>query len=432
MKSIPTLLNNLRSTSSRLEKEAILRSEHDNALFKSVINLALNPYVQFYIRKIPSYHPVTGSNKSITLAEALPFLDLLSSRQKTGNEAVAHLQNLLSSVPSEDAEVIECIIQKDLKCGVSDATVNKIWPDFIPVYPVMLCSPYDDKMVKNISFPAMAQLKLDGMRFNAIVDEHGGVTFRSRNGKTLDLCGELEEEFASMGRSIVFDGELLVVDEDGSVMPRQQGNGIMSKAIKGTMTKDLAKRVRANLWDTIPLADFRKGLCSMPYKTRFGALEMVNLPPKVFIVQTTFVDTIEAARDIFQQYLEQGQEGIILKNMSSPWEDKRVKHQIKFKAELECDLKIVGWEEGTGKNVGRLGALVAQTSCGLLTVGIGTGYTDDDRNAITRDVIGKIVTVKYNGVIVDTKTGQYSLFLPVFVEIREDKLQADSLELLKG
>ena len=427
---ILSLLNKLQSTSSRLEKEAILRSERDNAVFKKVITMALDPFIQFYIRKIPSYTPNTGA--AIALNFALDSIGDLSKRLVTGNAAIDHLRSNLEALDFEDAQVLERVIQKDLKCGVSDATVNKIWPDLIPVYPVMLCSPYDDKVIKNITFPAMAQLKLDGMRFNAIVDEHGGVTFRSRNGKLIDLCGELEEEFASMGRSIVFDGELLVVDENGDVMPRQQGNGIMSKSIKGTMTKDLAKRVRANLWDTIPLADFQKGKSNLPYKTRFAALYMIELPEKVYVVETNYVDTIDAARDIFQMYLEQGQEGIILKNISSPWEDKRVKHQVKFKAELECDLKIVGWEEGTGKNIGRLGALVAQTSCGLLTVGIGTGYTDDDRNAITRDVIGKIVTVKYNGVIVDTKTGQYSLFLPVFVEIREDKTEADSLELLKG
>lgn len=430
--SILNLLNKLQSTSSRLEKEAILRSEHDNVLFKRVIELALNPFIQFYIRKIPKYNPPVFTEPVAHISWALTALDTLSSRTLTGNAAIEYLQTVLSSLESDDALVIERIIQKDLKCGVSDATVNKIWPDFIPVYPVMLCSPYDDKVIKNITFPAYAQLKLDGMRFNAIVDEHGGVTFRSRNGKTVDLCGELEEEFAEIGRSIVFDGELLVVDENDNIMPRQQGNGIMSKSIKGTMTNDLAKRVRANLWDAIPLADFRKGKSNIPYQTRFATLNAMTLPQKISIVDTTHVTTVDAARDIFQMYLEQGQEGIILKNMSSPWEDKRVKHQIKFKAELECDLKIIAWEEGTGKNEGRLGALQAQTSCGLLTVGIGTGYTDNDRDTITDAVVGKIVTVKYNGLILDQKTGQYSLFLPVFVEIREDKDTADSLQIVKG
>jgi hypothetical protein len=35
------------------------------------------------------------------------------------------------------------------------------------------------------------------------------------------------------------------------------------------------------------------------------------------------------------------------------------------------------------------------------------------------------VAVKYNAVITDKKTGAKSLFLPVFVEIREDKNVAD-------
>lgn len=429
--SILSLLNSLQSTSSRLEKESILRSEQDHALFKQVINLALNPFVQFYIRKIPSYVPNT-TDHAASLGSILPALSDLSNRVVTGHDARDRLQSILSVVSADDAQVIERIIQKDLKCGVSDGTVNRVWKDFIPSYPVMLCSPYDDKVIKNITFPAIAQLKLDGMRFNAIVDEHGGVTFRSRNGKTLDLCGELEQEFASLGRSMVFDGELLVVDEDGKIMPRQQGNGIMSKSIKGTMTKDLAARVRANLWDVIPLEDFQKGKSPRSYALRFVALNGYDLPEKISVVETTYVDSIDAARDIFQIYLDEGQEGIILKDAGGIWEDKRVKNQIKFKAELECDLRITRWEIGTGKNAGRLGALIAETSDGLLTTGVGTGYSDQDRDNIKEDVVGKIVTVKYNGIIVDTKTGQYSLFLPVFVEIREDKTQADSLEQLKG
>jgi ATP-dependent DNA ligase len=148
-------------------------------------------------------------------------------------------------------------------------------------------------------------------------------------------------------------------------------------------------------------------------------------------VEQTKVDNLEEAQKVFLQYLDKGQEGIILKDNESIWEDKRSKGSIKFKGEFECDLKIVAWEEGTGKNVGRLGALRCATECGLLVTGLGTGFNDNDRDIIGPDVVGKIVAVKYNAKITDKRTGVHSLFLPVFLEIREDKTVADSLKDLK-
>jgi len=133
---------------------------------------------------------------------------------------------------------------------------------------------------------------------------------------------------------------------------------------------------------------------------------------------------------VFLKYLNDGQEGIILKDPFGIWENKRAKHQVKYKGEFECDLICVGWEEGTGKNVGRLGALQLESSCGMLKVGVGSGFNDNDRETIGRDVIGKIITVKYNAVVDDKRKDTKSLFLPIFLEIREDKTTADALSKL--
>jgi ATP-dependent DNA ligase len=117
--------------------------------------------------------------------------------------------------------------------------------------------------------------------------------------------------------------------------------------------------------------------------------------------------------------------------MDSPWEDKRAKHQIKFKGELECDLKVVGYEEGTGKYVGKLGALVCESDDGIIKVKGGSGFNDENRESIKKqDVIGKVVAVKYNARI-RSKHEVESLFLPIFVEIREDKDKADSSGSIK-
>jgi DNA ligase-1 len=131
---------------------------------------------------------------------------------------------------------------------------------------------------------------------------------------------------------------------------------------------------------------------------------------------------------MFQEYLSLGYEGIILKDGSGVWEDKRAKHQIKFKGELECDLKIVAVEEGSGKYAGMLGALICESSDGVVKVSVGSGLTDEHRINlwhIKREILDKIVAVKYN-MRTKNKAGEESLFLPIFIEVRDDKTVADS------
>ena len=125
----------------------------------------------------------------------------------------------------------------------------------------------------------------------------------------------------------------------------------------------------------------------------------------------------------------EGYEGIILKDGRGIWEDKRAKHQIKFKGEMECDLKIVGIEEGTGKYVGKLGAIICESADSIIKVNVGSGFNDIQRSTL-KDLVGKIVAVKYNARI-KNKQGEESLFLPIFIEIREDKDEADLSCLIK-
>lgn len=438
---VDSIFNQLAATSSRLEKEAILTANKDNDILKRACFLALDPFINFYIRKIPKYKTDVGPY--VSLGQALEDLLPLSTRAVTGNAAIEYLTNVLKNLEPEDAKVIERVIEKDLRCGVSEATVNKIWPGLIGTYPCMLASGYEERLVERITWPANVQLKLDGMRFNAIV-KNGSVEFRSRNGKLLNLLGQLEQEFLAIAGNddVVFDGELNVMDNDTlQFMPRQIGNGILSKAQKGTLTLGDAALIHATVWDWIPYEDFLRSECSMPYRMRLNSLfsSMDNAAyeknefrvGKVHKVWNKDVNNIEEAQDMFEELLGEGQEGIILKDLFSKWEDKRAKHQIKFKGELECDLMCVDWVEGTGKNAGRLGALVLESACGKIKVNVGTGFTDYDRNKITKDVVGKVISIKYNGRIVDQRTGVSSLFLPVFIEVRDDKDTADDSKNIK-
>lgn len=430
MMTINSILELVGSDASRNHKIATLTTHTTNATLRQVVFLAYDPFTQFYIRKIPVY-TTKPKIDFMTLPEAMSQLFTLSSRLLTGNAGIDHLKFLLEHTSADDAKVLEKIIQKDLRAGFSGSTANKIWPGLIKEYPVMLCSPFEQRLVDKIKFPAYVQLKMDGMRFNAIVRE-GQCEFRSRNGKEIQLLGNLEQEFIEMAGDVdcVFDGELLV-EIDGKIADRQTGNGILNKANKGTISTADAARVRATVWDIIPYIMFESGYCATPYSHRLMTLTgKVFNKEKIRIVESVGVEDIEAARVIFERYLEQGQEGIILKDTTGVWEDKRSKSQIKFKGEEECDLRIVGIEGGTGKYEGMLGAIICESADGVVKTRVGSGFNDEHRKTLGEEVVDKIVAIKYNMRSID-KQGKHSLFLPIFIEIREDKTVADSSEVIK-
>ena len=431
--SILQILNSIEATSSRNEKESILMNNKSEDLIR-VLYLSYNPHINFYIRKIPPYTAATKNAKS--LFDALNEVGALYSRSVTGHAAIAHLTNILSSLSADDAEVLERVILKDLRVGISESTINKVYKDLIPSYPCMLASAYDEKLIKKMKFPAAVQTKFDGMRFNAIV-RGDSVEYRTRNGKELNLHGNLKEEFMSLAENMhsVFDGELLVLDKDKkNILTRKEGNGILSKAQKGTITPEEASRVIAVLWDYIPYTEFTQGHSTLVYSTRsafitrkIDMLQRTTGMSRVRAARTHIANNLEEVKDLYQQALAAGEEGIILKDLNGEWEDKRVKHMVKFKAELEADLVCTDWIPGTGKYEGMLGALVLKSKDATVNVSVGSGFTDLDRQTLTREkVLNKVIAVKYNALI-ENKSGERSLFLPIYIEVREDKDEADTL-----
>ena len=444
---VSEILADLESDNSRLFKESILEQNKENETLQRVLKAALDPYTQYYQRKIPKYERKEDQPIK-SLDWALEGLKTLTSREYTGNAAIEQLRKILSLLTEENAEVIKRVVTKDLKCGVNIATANKIFgKGFIETYPCMLASAFNQKAFEAIKYPALIQTKMDGMRANIIIDSEGIVDVRSRNGKQIELSGHFDEfvknvfykspTLASLDvfHGAVLDGELLVLDEnDLYILDRKTGNGILNKAVKGTITPEETARVRFECWDMIPLDDFKAGFCKIPYFDRVDVLRermegVYNLQDDhiISILQTETVGSYADCEEIFNEALEAGEEGVIVKNGDSPWEDKRSKYQVKMKAELEADLFVEGVVEGTGKYEGLVGSLVCTTKDGNLKVNVGSGLSDEQRKMNPDDYIGKIVSVKYNEKIKDKNSDYWSLFLPIFQELRLDKTVADNI-----
>jgi len=438
--TILEVLDALDATPKGTEKLEILKHETDNIVLQHVFSAAYNPYVNYYIKKIPSSYEKQENDFGTSLFKVLSNLKVLSERQLTGDAASKWLGDQLESLSGEDAEVLERIIGRDMRCGVSASTVNKVWHKLIPSYPCMLASSYNKKNLENIKFPAVIQEKLDGGRFNFLV-EGNKVSIFGRSGKPIDLLGVMDEEILKFAHAlpeayssgVVLDGELLVVDDNSSVLPRKTGNGILSKAGKGTITEDEAKQVRFVMWDIIPLHNFKEAVAyTLPYKDRWGQINDVFQTSSLTTISlpvTEIVNNLTDAKSFFTRMLQDGKEGAILKNMYSVWENKRSKDQVKLKVEVEFEMEVVAAEEGSGKYVGKLGALLCSSKDGGITVAVGSGFSDAQRKEYwDTDMRGKIITMKGNEVIEDSKEGDKSIFLPIFIEVREDKTLANTEE----
>lgn len=426
------LFEELASDNSRLFKISKLEEYKDDKLLAKVLHMGLNPYINYYIRKIPNYTPNDNSYAPISLETALEELTNLSNRVYTGNLGIKHLESVLSSVEDDNALVLERIINRDFKCGVSTSTINKVFPKLVPEYPCLLASTSNKKVLDNIQYPAVFEMKEDGMRFNAIC-KNGIIEFRGRSGKPLDFNGYLVEDFQQiLEEDCVYDGELWVDDGTGNPLPRKIGNGICTKAIRGTISDKEASLIRVTLWDKIPYEDFIRTKCEILHEDRFSSLsnDIDKANNKISLIEQHIVYSFEETYVLFEIFLRRKKEGGILKNRSSIWENKRSKHHVKFKSENSADLLCVGWTPGKNKYEGKIGNLILETSDKEYRVHVGSGLTDDLREKDPNFFIGKIIEICYNEKI-SSSDGKKSLFLPIFKYIREDKTEANSEKDLK-
>lgn len=444
---ILSIFNELNTTNSTKVKEQILRKYEDNELLKQVIYLALSPRVKFYIKKIPDYIPHGIS----PLGETLQDLIVLRNRIKTGNDAIDFLAKQLSQLSENDAIVLERIIGKDLKIGLNESTVNKVWKKLIETTPYQGAIAYDKKKVQKLfedKKGVISQVKMDGRYANTIITE--GIVHEARSGEITYLSGALDDVFESFPSNIVLNGELTI---DG--VNRYTSNGIIasivsiSKKINNNedVTKELAEfkeehhhsleemlpQIKYTVWDVITLDEYMNAGSKRPYEERFDDLkEMLKFvdSDRVRLVEYKMVNSPEEAMKHFQELLARGEEGTIVKGMSGVWKDGKPNHQIKIKLEIAVDLRIIGFNEGKkGTRLeGNLGSLICESECGVLKTDP-AGITDDMRKFIwdNRDsLLNTYAEVICKGVSV-TENG-YSLLHPVFGKLRDDKTSGDDLE----
>jgi DNA ligase-1 len=416
------IIRELEADNSRLAKEAIIEREKDNVELLEGIQLALSPYITYGVKKVPKFSGPDGQGLPWEAFKEL--CELLATRQLTGDDARSAIELALSaSTEAQWNDWYRRILIKDLRCGVSEKTVNKIVKGAVPVFECMLAhdGANHEKKIKGVK---LLEPKLDGVRCITVVDYTARTVVQyTRNGKVLENFSHITDSLLThiddLGRSYVLDGE--VVSDSFQALMKQ------------VHRKDDVKSgdARLMLFDMIPLVEFKEGKSTLGQRRRSNLLR--SFKPtfdkcgNIDVIPQTEVNLDEMVGEVqFRTYNKEaiaaGFEGIMIKDPNAVYECKRSASWLKMKPFIEVSLTVTAVEEGTGRNVGKLGALVCtgEDDGKQIQVNVGSGFTDEDRAEFwnSRDSLpGQVVEVRADA-ITQNQDGTYSLRFPRFLRFR--------------
>ena len=399
----------LETDNSRLFKEAVVAREvkAGNAEFFEGCKLALDSMITFGLKQIKEKTDEDGAG--LSWSDFSSTVNGFITRKVTGNAARDAVSDLTARATKEQWNGwYRRILIKDLRCGVSETTINKMakgHDEFsVPVFSCQLAHDSANHESK-VSGPKLIEVKLDGVRVITIVYPDGRVDQFSRNGKELVNFPHVKEQIAQVASSFT---EPMVLD--GEIMS-SSFQDLMKQVHRKSNVK--ANDAVLNLFDVLPLADFEAGRCKTAQIARSEYLQKwftahEDSLPNVTVLEHESVDLDTAAgqkrfKEINALAIAGGYEGIMIKEPNAVYECKRTVSWLKLKPFIEVTLTAVAVEEGTGKNVGRMGAVLFEgTDDGkFIRVSVGSGWSDKDRDDIWQNrtaVLGQLGEIRADAV----------------------------------
>jgi DNA ligase-1 len=430
-------IRDLESSDSRTHKEKVVEKalmaanlgSSSAQCFLYNCYLALNPYWVYGVKKVPESANLTDRENPWTAFWGL--CESLRTRSVTGGDARRAIDAMMARFDSEQWNgLARRVLIKDLRCGVSEKTINKIcgrsqWA--IPVFTCQLAQDSGDHPSK-MKGRKRLEVKLDGVRVLAVFNGRG-CTLYSRNGKAFENFPQIQEfledhrhQFVHGARTngkFVLDGE--IVGESFQKLMRQAHR----------KTDAETTGMVYHVFDMIPLEDFERGFWNAQQHKRLALLDKARErltktdPVQIMPGLEVDLDTAEG-HDVLRRFAEasvaEGYEGIMIKELDAPYECKRSSFWMKWKPTITVDLNIKGFEQGTGRNLGRLGALICEGEDNgrRIMVNVGSGLSDSDRDqywAARDDLLGRVIEVQADAVT-QNQDGSYSLRFPRFVRFR--------------
>lgn len=418
MEEVIKIFKQIQNTSSLNDKKSIIAVNKDNELFKKCLVFLLDSNIVTGIsdKKLNKFVGMSG-HKLNSFEEVMEYLADFNSGSDMD---IGTVQWFIENAPKEYQDFYKQMVTKKFRLGCDKKVVNKVIPGLIPTFDVMLGTPIEKCKIKP-NEPISISRKLNGTRTAFI-----GNKCMTRQGKEYIGLEHIISDLQNMGYKDMFvDGELLYKNKEklSDSEAFQKGTGI-------AMSKDNDKsNLKLVVFDIFPLEEFWSGKSKLSYLDRkhtylkqFAENLKNNPTENLDLVPIVYEGTDHSQIWKWLDYAEEHDWEGCMVNLDEHYECKRVKTLIKVKKFFDVSLRVVDIEEGTGRNKGRLGAIVCKYYDN--TVKVGSGFSDEQRDyywSHKDEIINKIVDVKYKEITTDKKTDLKSLQFPIYLGIRFDK-----------
>lgn len=422
-------VNEINESNGRLYKQSVLQKYKDDVVVQRYLKIAFDPFLVFGI-STKKLNKIVGGTVINCIESVFDLFDYLENHNTGSDADISICQEVLNIVSTNDREagaILEALICKDLSIGCDAKTINKEIPDLIPTFSVQLANKYFDKPAYVEGKTFAITTKIDGGRIIAL-KENGQVSFFTRAGQKYEGLVDLEDEMSRlMPDNTCLDGEITLL---------VRGNLSSKEAYKQTMkivrqtTNPEKHGIKMLVFDCMTAEEFKNQYCPNDYTVRRADAELLfnqidfqyfELLPILYRGSDTSKIT-----ELLEEEVANGEEGIMINICDALYEFKRTNSLLKVKKMQTMDLEIIGFEEGTGRLVGTLGAILVRYKDGNV-VKVGSGFSDEIRTLIwtePSDFLGKIVEIQYFEETTNADGGK-SLRFPIFKDFRPDKTEAD-------
>lgn len=423
------IFNQIETHGAKTVKEQILKNNEGDMEFREALCFLLNPYIVTGIstkkmnKKIKDGLQVKGF-----IMDFKHLMEHLKTNNSGRDGDILMIQNFINNQETPELqEFIKKFVTKDLKLGISEKTVNKVYgKGTIPSFAVMLAESFEKKVDK-VAGKFYVTLKIDGNRCVAIRDADG-VKFFSRKGRAIEGMTELEEQFNNLlPIGHVYDGELLLVNKDNVA------SDVLFRATQKVVKKDgIKKDLDFHIFDFLTIHDFQNGKSKTTYTQRRNQMDMlethVESCENIHILPVLYEgDDKSVIPAILQVVEENGFEGLMVNTADGLYQDKRTVDLLKVKTMKSADLLVMSVVKAIDGEFKGLMRRVNVEYKGNL-VGCGSGFSLEQRKLFIDNpdlICGTIIEVQHFGESKDDKTGLPSLRFPIFKGIRDDKTVED-------
>jgi DNA ligase-1 len=138
------ILNQIETQSAKTTKEQILKNNKDDKDLLTVLDFLLNPFITTGISTKKMKKTVKKPDFLVVSKDLDGLIQYIKDNSSGRDLDVAVVQLFVETLESEELQVfVKKLVTKDLKLGISEKTVNKVFgKNTIPEFGVMLAESY--------------------------------------------------------------------------------------------------------------------------------------------------------------------------------------------------------------------------------------------------------------------------------------------------